>query len=1101
LLFLLTTNLFAQVDTGTIVGQVTDPSGAVVAGATVVVTNTGTNVQYNTQTDAAGQYQVTALFPGTYSVRVTAAGFESAVRAGIIITVQARPAVDFKLALGQTTQTVEVTGASPVLQTQSADVGAVVQNEQVVDLPLNGRRYSDLAFLQAGIQRNPNLNNNTPDLFSANGNWASQNYFALDGIDNNAGSENYEEGSAQVVQPPPDAIEEFKMQTRTYSAEFGTSAGAVVNVSIKSGTNQIHGDLWEFNRVNALTANTYFNNAAGLPVGHYVQNQYGATIGGPIIKNRTFIFGDFQFFSSRQVLTNEQAIPTPLMLTGNFTELSTPLHDSTIPSQAGCVSGNIVSPGCIDPVAKALLAQFPLPNFGSSLGTQGQPGSWTGGTNYDFVWPIPDDYHSWDLRVDHTVSANDHLFARYSSMYTDSQTGSYLPPWCKNTAICDNMYAVEAFIPMYGIALAWDHTFGPTLLNELRGGFNRDNSYNSEPGVQFGLGKSVASQYGFTNVPNTNDSGGFPPMGINGILDGPILGIGVSQYHPQFQIAQVWQLVDNLSWLKGAHSIKFGYEYHKISDNFLDVRANQGQTFFLGNFTANGTFGVPDFELGAADTIYTTTPQVAHNYLYGHNFYAQDTWRVRPRLTINYGMRYELFSPVLNHQNQETNFNPAISGGGIIYPAPGASGWFARSLIHPDYHPIAPRVGFSYQPLSRVVLRGGYGVFFQHNEKIGSESMLALNPPWLVSENIAVPIGATAPVYFLRDGYPNVSSAINLPQLQMRAQAMNERTSYVEQTSFGPEIQIDPNTALDITYVGNWGRKMGRLQNLNQGMVTGVVGGVPQVSFPWSNFNTPTTHAYIEYNANAGNSNYDGLLVSLTRRFHQGFAYGVNYTWSHGLANFVDNLANGNEAVPENSYNYAAEYGNSIFDQTQRFVAYATYQLPFGPGKMLLKSNSVPVRVLAAGWQANIIETDVTGTAYEVNSADETNTGLGHNDPRPDCIGNPFSGANSNPRVGPLLNWNAFTLPAVGQYGNCGARTYHGPGFDNTDFSLFKGYSFTESKRLEFRAEFFNFLNHANFGLPSNTWEPFNQGSFGKVYSLLPYSNPREVQLALKFYF
>ena len=300
-MLLFPTFVSAQIDTGSIVGTVSDPSGAAIAGATVELTNEATGVTRSVTTNGDGAYQFTAITPGTYSVKAASANFESAVHTHLQIDVQSRPAVDFNLKVGQSSQVVEVTSATPVLMTESADVGGVLEAQQINDLPLNGRRYSDLALLEAGIQRNQvNTNNQAPDRFSSNGNLETQNYFSLDGIDNNSGSTNLQESSVQVIQPPPDALQEFRIQTRTYSAEFGTSAGAVINASVKSGTNQFHGDIWEFLRNSSLDANSYFNNLNGVPRGHFTQNQYGATIGGPIIKDKTFIFGDFQIFHQPQ---------------------------------------------------------------------------------------------------------------------------------------------------------------------------------------------------------------------------------------------------------------------------------------------------------------------------------------------------------------------------------------------------------------------------------------------------------------------------------------------------------------------------------------------------------------------------------------------------------------------------------------------------------------------------------------------------------------------------------------------------------------------------------------------------------------------------------
>ena len=953
-----TSFLPAQIDTGAIVGTVKDQTGASVPKASIVVTNKATGAVFNTQANNDGQYQVTSLIPGTYSVEARAPGFGAERRDGIEIDVQSRPAVDFDLKVGRSTQVIEVNSANPILQTQTADVGGVVQQQQINDLPLNGRRYSDLALLEPGIQKNlTNTNNTAPDRFSSNGNWETQNYFSLDGIDNNSGSTNLQEGSVQVIQPPPDALEEFRIQTRTYSAEFGTSAGAVVNASIKSGTNQFHGDSWEFLRNSDLDANTYFNNQGGVPRGHFTQNQYGATIGGPIIKNRTFFFGDFQFFTSRTATTQFSTVPTPLMKQGNFVELGpNALKSSPVAGQGGCVTGLQIAASCIDPTGAKLIALFPDPNIPSALATQGQSGGWTGAPNYQFQYSQPNDTHSWDTRIDHTINDKNRLFGRYSEFIIGRQD----PPWTSNPVAGNGNFATQYNIHEYSVALAWDDTLSPTMLNELRGGFNRDYAHSDPIGLK--LGESLAPQYGLNGIPAGPNTAGIPPININGLTR-----LGSSPWRPQFQISQVWQLLDNLSWLKGNHSFKFGYEYRHTSDNFLDIESPQGQIFVNGIYTTpTGNFGVPDFLLGDVDSAQFTTPTVVHNYQTGNSFYGQDSWRVRNNLTVTYGVRYELFSPVLNHQNAVSNFTGA-NGGGLITASPNASGWYSRALVHPDMNDWAPRFGFTYQPWTRLVLRGGFGMFYQHGVRIGSEAVLALNPPFVLSNNVSQILGSSATVFQLQNGFPQFPpSAVDLAAIQIRAQDPNERTPYVEQFSFGPEIQLGSNTALDVSYVGNNARKMNRLRNANQGIVTGYDAiGNPIVIFPYANLNNASgIHSFLELATNDGDSDYNAMLVSLRRRFTKGVSYGISYTWSHNISDFVDNLTG--TAEPQNAYNYAADRGDSPFDVRHRFVGFVTYELPFGKGKWLLNNDGLSGRLLG-GWQVNSIVTLQTGTAFEVN--------------------------------------------------------------------------------------------------------------------------------------
>lgn len=1082
--------VFAQIDTGSIVGVVNDPSGAAILGATVTLSNEATGVSRSVTTNSDGSYQFSAISPGTYTVKAEAANFQSAVHTNLEISVQSRPAVDFTLKVGPSSETIEVSSATPVLQTESADVGGVVQAEEINDLPLNGRRYSDLALLEAGIQRNQvNTNNQAPDRFSSNGNLETQNYFSLDGIDNNSGSTNLQESSVQVIQPPPDALQEFRIQTRTYSAEFGTSAGAVINASIKSGTNQFHGDVWEFLRNSSLDANSYFNNLNGDPRGHFTQNQYGATIGGPVIKDKTFFFGDFQIFTSRKATTVQSNVPTPLMQTGNFTELPQTLNPSPVAGQAGCVSGNIIATGCIDTTASQLVTLFPAPNIPSQVALEGIPGSWTGAPNYQFQYSVPKDTKSFDVRIDHALNDKNHLFGRYSQYIIQNQD----PPWTSDPVAGNGDFATAYNIHERSVAIAWDDTLSSSLLNELRFGFNRDYAHSDPIGLQ--LGTSLAPQFGLTGIPVGPNTAGIPPIEINGLTR-----IGTSPWRPQFQISQVWQVLDNLSWLKGNHSFKFGYEFRKPSDNFLDIRAPQGEIGINGIYTASGTFGLPDFLLGNVDSTTFVTPTVVHNYMNGNSIYGQDTWRVRKDLTVTFGLRYELYSPLLNRQNQLSNFSPA-NGGELVTADTNASGWYNRSLIHPDKNNFAPRVGFSYHPWDRVVFRGGFGFFYQEGVRIGSESILALNPPSVISYSLGQSQGSTTPVFQLQDGFPIndfTSTTVSLPLLQIRAQDPNQRTPYVEQASFGPQLQITPNLSLDVSYVGNFARKMNRLRDGNQGIFTGNFDGSGNAIdiYPYANLNTTDSsqtgnHAFLELATNDGNSNYNALLVSLRHRYTKGLAYGISYTWSHNISDYVDNLTGG--AEPQNSYDYAAERGDSMFDVRQRFVGFLTYELPVGKGKRFLSDGGVAGYILG-GWQVNTIVTKQTGTTIQLFAPDSSLSG-GQHISRPDCIGDGRAGASDDPRTGLWLNPAAFALPAAGQFGNCGVGRYHGPGFTNADISLFKIFPIRERLRVEFRSEFFNAFNHANFSNPGSFF-PFG---FGIISSTV--GDPREIQFGLKLYF
>jgi hypothetical protein len=970
-------------------------------------------------------------------------------------------------------------------------VGNVVGVNEINDLPLNGRRYSDLALLEPGIFKDPSAANPAPDRFSSNGNLETQNFFALDGIDNNSGSENLQEGAVQNVQPPPDALQEFRLQTRTYSVEWGTSAGAVINATTKSGTNKFHGDVWEFIRNSALDANSWVNKHSStvIPNGHFSQNQFGATIGGPIRRDRLFFFGDYQGLQSSTADTVSSVIPTAAMRSGDLSELAShyPQYHfgSTLANQASCITGNVISPSCIDPVAKALMALMPNPNNVTS-----SDGKFDGSNNYVNVYQAPAENNSFDARVDEKVSAKNSIFGRFSFLQQHRQD----PPWTGNLAIGNGGFATDYKIRNQNLALGLTTIATSTLVNQARFGWTRDNAHSNPIGVT--LGSSAASTIGLTGVPGSPYTGGLPPFNISG----GFRRIGVDLYRPQFQAAQVWQGIDTLTLLKGNHSLMFGYEYHRNTLNFFDLAAPQGYMAFTGLFTNTNGFGMADFLLGnVAQTIYDSA-LVVHNYIYGNSVYAQDIWRAAPRFTVNFGARYELFTPWLNHDNKLANFSQA--GGGSIYTATGGN-WYQRSTLYPDKNNVAPRIGFSYQAASRMVFRGGYGVFYQYVNRIGSESQLGQNQPFLTYVLDSRTTTTSSPVFELQNGFPGATYANSVAPLYIQKsnwQNQHQRTSYISQFSIGPQVQVSSNTVAEAVYVGNLGKKMNRLRNANQGLVTGFTGTTPTVAFPYANLNSGGTHAFLEEATNDGNTNYNALELSLKRQMSHGWGYQVSYTWAHNFSDFADNLTAG--STPQNAYDYEHEYSQSPLDQRHRFVASTLYHLPIGKGGLLLNNDSKAARFVG-GWQVNAIVTLQAGLPFNVTAVDNSQTGGSHA-AYANCLSNGFAGATKNRQTistqsasGAYLNIASFSQPGNGTFGSCHPRPYAGPGASNVDGSLFKQFSFTEVRKLELRFEFFNLFNHADFAAPGSAIN--SPATFGKVSGVV--NTARQIQMAGKFYF
>lgn len=1076
----------AQFDNGSITGTLRDASGAVVAGATVTIRNVATGVASVLTTNQDGTYQALALIPGVYSVEATAKGFGTSKNPSVEVHVKTRAQVDFEMRAGSS-ETVEVNAAGIALQTQSADVGNVVGTQQINDLPLNARRYADLALLEPGIFKNPAVANAAPDRFSSNGNLETQNYFSLDGVDNNSGSTNLQEGSVQNVQPPPDAIQEFRLQTRTYSVEWGTSAGAVVNASTKSGTNRFHGSAWEYARNSVFDANSWANNhvTPKLPKGNFSQNQFGGTVGGPIIRDRTFFFGDYQGLRSTQQTTVNSVVPSAAMKTGNLSEVASYNPVGVLPNQTGCIVNKMIQPSCIDPVAAKIAALLPNPN-----NVQSANGAWDGSNNYVFTYQQPQQVNSFDTRIDNKINEKNSIFGRYSFLNQHRQD----PPWTSNFNIGNGGFATDYNIRNQGLALGLTTIFSSSAVNQLRFGWSRDSAHSNPIGVT--LGTSAAGDVGLTGIPASPFAAGLPPINISG----GFRRIGVDLYRPQFQAAQVWQVLDNFTKLVGTHSLMFGYEYHANTVNFLDLTAPQGYMGFSGIFSGSNGFGFADFLLGNVSSTFYNSSLVVHNYLLGHSFYAQDTWRVHPKLTVNYGTRYELYSPWLNRTNSLSNFSTA-NGGSLVQATSGS--WSQRALINADKNNFAPRVGFSFQASDRVVIRGGYGVFYQYVNRIGSESQLAQNQPFLKYVADSRTTATSTPIFFMQNGFPGSAYANSTTPLSIQKsnwQDPGQRSSYVQQFSIGPQFQITPNTVLEAVYVGNLGHKMNRLRNANQGLITGFTGATPNVTFPYANLNNGGTHAFLELATNDGNTNYNGLVMSLRKSMSHGLAYQFSYTYAHNFSDYADNLTAG--STPQNAYDYAHEYSNSPFDQRHRFVASALYKLPIGRGGMVLNNDTVASK-LVGGWQLNAIVTMEAGNPFNVTATDLTQTG-GNHAMYANCLSDAFAGS-TNDRAsittqaapGRYIVPTAFSQPTTGTFGSCRPRPFAGPGRHNEDLSLFKQFEFTEVRKLEFRFEFFNALNHPNLAAPSASIA--TPGTFGKISGVV--NNARQIQMAAKFYF
>ena len=1060
--------LAAQIDTGTIVGRVKDPSGAVLPGVTVTATQDGTGVVASTVTNDRGEFVFPGQKVGRYTVTAELEGFKKSSYADVRLSVQDRLQLDFELGVGALTETVTVTGRAELLQTQSADIGTVVDERTMRDLPLLGRRYSELAFLVPGVVSAPAgiTSRGEDSFFNANGNYATWNNYTLDGADNNSFSTNLQERSPQVVQPPVDALQEFKVQTRTYSAEFGKAAGAVINASIKLGTNRVRGSAFEFFRDEAFNANTWDNNRAQRAKGPFNQHIAGVTLGGPIVKSKTFFFGDYQATRTERALSQTATVPTARMRTGDLSELTGAMVASNPFVPAGCVDAvnRRINPSCIDPVAAKLVNLYPQPNV---------PGAGFFNNNFISNGLLNNDINQFDVRVDHNVGAGrDNLFVRYSFQQNDRSE----PPLL-NDPVASGDFASNYLIRGQNGVAGWSRVFGSSVFSEFRAGYNRVRSDAVHP--SFGLDSDA--EYGIKGVPkDPRFYGGLPHMPIARFarLGGPF-------FRPQFQTSQVFQFSENLTWTKGRHSMKFGLERRRDLVTYIDLRSLNGELGFNdGRYTG---FGLGDFLLGLSSTQRLTLFHQPDLYADGWQGYVQDSWRVRDNLTVNAGIRYERFTPLFDRANKLTNIDPAT--GQPFYAKDGSV--FDRALIHPDTNDIAPRVGLSWNPVSRLVMRAGYGVFFQQTDRYGSESQLGLNLPQLVDASITANSGADAPAFTFAQGFtPLNSTTVNPAVVQWRIQDPNQDTPVVHQFSVGPEYQFTDTIVGAVEYVGNRTRNGRRLRNLNEG----IIQANGTVVFPYAQYGYG--NAYLEQIVTNGRADYDSLQMRMQKRMAGGLAYTLAYTWSKALGDFLDHLSAGGGATgnaPGSTYAMEKDYGPLAFDIPHRFVASAIYELPFGAGRPFLTSGAGAT--ILGGWSVNGILTLSDGRPFTVTATDQAGTGAGRI-ARANCVGSAVPDGFDQ-TLDAWFDVAAFAATTTRTYGNCANNTVRGPKSKSMNMSLFRSIGLGGDKRLELRAEVFNLFNWVNYGFPAANVS--NAGTFGRITSTL--GDPREMQLAVKFYF
>ncbi len=1197
-LFLTLLHLFApssvkaQVDTGAIVGQVTDAGGAAILNAHVTLREEATGVTIHTTAGSAGDYTISPVKLGTYTVTVESPGFKTSIREHIEVTIQSRIEVDARLEIGSVSESVNVTSAAPILETQSSAVQQLVDTRAINNLPLNGRNASFLAQLSPGvtIAQNDSRNLQSTGSFTANGARRTQNNYLLDGMDDNAAIADLVNQAQYVVLPPPDALREFTVQTSNYSAEFGHSAGAVLNVTTKSGANAFHGNLWEYLRNDFFDAKDYFVLPAQRKP-EFRQNQFGGTIGGPILiphlydgRNRSFFFADYQGTRIVQGKTYTKNVPTAAESASNFTNLQDlitlqsgtytdalgrvfPVGTVFDPATTRTLTANTVDPitgirataagfvrdpfysapltgvtsfnnaaaiarlnqlpsARISPTAVALLKLYPAPNAAGLV------------SNYVVSPATTTNIDSFDTRFDHQFSQRDSAFARYSFVYSTQNIPGPFAGIADGSASRPGSGHTES----QNVAVSWTHILTPRLVNEARVGFSRVADRRLQSGANT---MGIPAQYGIPGIPQIPNNGGLPLFEF-----GQLGQLGSASTLPSDKASDVVQFTENVSADRSRHQLRAGFEFQHVAFPTLTPTYPRGDFSNSGIYTSvvNST----DTSTDRAQFILTPTSTTVPNgisglggsntvnassfppafYLLRQYFgtYVQDTWRATQTLTLNLGLRWEFLGVPTERDGRFANLVPAATGDSpdglthyyvpqnqiaslptnfqallakdkiVLTPTTG------NTLAVAPKNNFAPRFGFSFQAMPRLVLRGGYGLFYQANENHGLSVSPWINFPFQVTSNFAAgsavaPVTADNSVGPLSQGLLNVPltpASASVGSLALQGQPRYPKSPYSQDYNLQLQYQVTPNTVAFLGYVG------GNSRHVQVGIPTNTVSTIlPPSANTRTNSFFPDFAVGGTYVAQSGASNYNSLQLGAEHRFSNGFSFTANLTYSKCMGDARDLLDNG---IGGYRAPYAAGIGAdyALCDIDVRRVVHTsgTYELPLGRNRHFLTTG--PAALLAGGWSTNWIFTTQDGQPFSVACTTTTASGLG-------CFAlkvpgqSPYSGSHN---VSQFLNPAAFANPpaatatsaTIASLGGSPAQV-SGPPFRRLDLSLFRRFTTYHETFFEFRAETFNILNTPNFGQPGSLAFT-TPNTFARITATRDNPNdPREIQLSLKYYF
>ena len=1183
-----------QVDTGAIRGTVTDSSGAVVANVKVTLKNEDTGLVVSAATAGDGTYTFSPVKIGSYTVSVEATGFRKASATHVVVNVQGQARADFQLVPGAVNETVEVSAVSPQMQTQDASIGAIATGAQINDLPLNNRNYTFLAQLGAGVTGLVATRGlDQTGSFVANGLTTVHNSYLLDGIDNNNDTVDFLNGAAYVNLPPPDAIQEFKVQTSNFSAEFGRAGGAVINAAVKSGTNQFHGTAWEFvrnDKLDAVGLDQYFFSPK-TPKSEFRRNQFGAAVGGPIRKNKLFVFGDYEGTRIRQGSGLQTNVPTPAEVSSGFTDfrdlfstqnpaggvtqtdaLGRTLFEPTILDPATTRS---VTAGQVDPVT-GLVAQAtgfvrdPFYTNGSIVGitdfrtlTQflnqlpsgrmdqnavkllglfpaaNVPGAFV--NNFQVVRSQPNDTDHFDARVDQNFSDKDQMFGRISYSNQRANNPGTITGDGDNSGFGQGAIVNKS----WNVAVSETHSFSATLINEARFGYSRLNN-SAQPalaGVQ-----GIPAKYGIPGIPQGSGNGGLPEIDISGLAS---LGAGAFA-SPNTRESNTYQFTENLTKVHGGHSFKGGFEYQRLHFPWVDPAWSRGD-FQFGGYTGipnvGGSTGMADILLtptaatvpngvnnvGGARTVFAsniTQPDDLRNY---YGAYFQDDWKMSSKLTINMGLRWEVFQGLGESSGKQAGLVPgALNGAGAQYVILAQQ---KNTTLSPEFAPLlakdgiqlsyvggssifttpltnfAPRVGLAYRFRPKLVVRAAYGVFFGGFENLGGAPDPGFNYPFAVNLGFFRPNDHTPLTYAngqqatLENGLTPASPDPASPNFSPNGLTLVGfqrpwKTGYTQEWNGAVEYQLTPTQTVTVAYVGNNTHHMLDGDKRNLPSVILPPGTTVSQHIPFPDFSQNS-----DYVAANGSAYYNSVQLAFERRFSHGLNLLVNYTRSECMtdAKNILGIADSNFARAPTlpGFGRQKDYQYCGNDVPNIFHASGIWELPVGKGKWLANGSSRAVDAVIGGWSAQWIYTLQDGFPLSIGCPVSTTADFG-------CYADAVSGQNVYSHKGPhgitqFLNPAAFAQPpaatAIGQtdFSPLGGppTPAHGPGFGNLDMSLFKRFRVTERTNLEFRSEFFNTFNHPNFSNSFVTLD-FRSAQFGQINGTRGVA--RQIQLALKLY-